>query len=76
MNLPGKSLFDWLKEKKSRETASSDELPIEAMTPEGAGEGFQIGIKKKRHSAMLKKMLHDSGYGELAKMISVRENKE
>ncbi len=74
-----KSLFDLIKDKRRQEF--SDESPIDSSegeepasfeTPD-ASHGFSIGLKRKRRSVMLKNMLVDAGYGDLAKMINIKE---
>jgi hypothetical protein len=34
---------------------------------------FQLELKKKRRAAMMRQMLEDSGYGDLAKMVKIKE---
>ncbi len=75
-----KGLFDLLKEKTRG--AFADESPSEfdeGMEPDSAeapdtAHGFTIGLKRKRRSVMLKNMLVDAGYNDLAKMINIKEN--
>ncbi len=71
------SIFDLLKDKRRQDFADSSPIdeeyePDEAEMPD-AQHGFSIQLKKKRRTAMLKHMLADSGYGDLAKMINIKE---
>ncbi len=71
------SLF---KDKKRQEFADTspadltmvDEDPASAEMPD-APHGFTVALRRKRRTAMMKKMLSDMGYGDLAKMINVKE---
>lgn len=73
-----KGFMDLLKERKAQlfSDASPPEMegppPAEYDDPDAA-HGFTIALKKKRRTAMLKNMLVDAGYTDLAKMINVKE---
>lgn len=75
----GKSLFDLISSKRKQDFADSvgpsyDE--IESTDPEGhepPEHGFLLALRRKRKSALLKRMLSDGGNNELAKMVNVRE---
>lgn len=41
--------------------------------PDAPEHGFKIALRKKRKAAMLKRMLADGGYADLAKMITVKQ---
>ncbi len=77
----GKSLFDLISEKRKEEYASSvapGYAEAEAMDPIGSTHNeeepqFRLQLRRKRKSAMLKRMLVDGGYGDLAKTVTVRE---
>ncbi len=60
--------------------AGHDDDPMEPMppdmsevAPEGDAGGWEISLKKKRRATVMKQMLEDAGYGELAKMINIHE---
>lgn len=63
-----------------RALAGQDDDPIppaepemSEMAPEGDAGGWEISLKKKRRAAVMKQMLEDAGYGELAKMVNIHE---
>ena len=66
-----------LKQKRRQDYADSspvddDYEPAEHEMPDEQ-HGFSIQLKKKRRTAMLKHMLSDAGYDDLAKMINIKE---
>jgi hypothetical protein len=75
-------LMEMLREKKAGEfadpsnpvysEAEEDDEPFEDEAPRS---GFTMQLKHRRKSAFLKKMLADQGYDDLARMISIKENK-
>lgn len=71
-----KGLMDLLKEKRRSEAV---ELPPimededDIAVPQD--EHLAATVKKKRQSQILKRMLHDNGYGDLARMISIHEQR-
>lgn len=74
----GPSLFDMIKDRRKQMFA--DESPEEFETAEEPAEydapdanGFTLSLKRKRRSTMLKNMLNGAGYGDLAKMINIKE---
>ena len=75
----GKSLFDLISDKRKQDFADSvgpgfDQ--VDAQDPiahEDDEHGFRLQLRRKRKSAMLKRMLLDGGYGDLAKSVSVKE---
>lgn len=74
-----KSVFDLIKEQRrqafadaSPEFDSEYEAADEPEMPDAPG-GFRMQLKKKRRTAMLRKMLADAGYGDLAKMMNIKE---
>lgn len=72
-----KGLFDLLSDKRRQDFA--DESPDFGMESDDVPEtleaphGFEMMLKKKRKNALLKKMLVDDGYSDLAKMINIKE---
>lgn len=73
-----KGLFDLLKDKERQNFADSspaeyDDEPASYEQPDAA-HGFSIELKRKRRTSMLKNMLMNAGYGDLAKMLNVKEN--
>ncbi len=74
-----KGLFDLLKDKERQNFADSSPAEYEEGEPASAempdaAHGFSIELKRKRRTSMLKNMLMNAGYGDLAKMINVKEN--
>lgn len=55
------------------EAMDDEEEPFEDKAP---ATGFTMHLKHRRKGAFLKKMLADQGYEDLARMISIKENKE
>lgn len=53
--------------------AELDAAPEAAEYDPAEGPTFAMGLKKKRRTAMLKQMLANEGYSDLAKMISIKE---
>ncbi len=79
MFLGNKSLFDLVKDKRRQEFADASS-PVYEGEPDSDGaempddpHGFEIGMRRKRRTTMLKKMLADAGYNDLSKMISIKE---
>lgn len=71
--------MDLLKDQRAQ--LFSDESPEEMDGPDPAEyapdddpHGFTLALKRKRRTSMLKNMLVNAGYGDLAKMINVKEN--
>ncbi len=62
-----KALMDYLR--GSGDTVEP-ELPME-QDPADDITTLTLQLKKKRHQMMLKKMLNDAGYGDLAAMTSI-----
>lgn len=69
-------LLQLLKDKK-REEAVGAPIPMQQEPAEfedfTEGPHLQFALKKKRRALMMKKMLEDGGYGDLARMINIRE---
>ncbi len=73
-----KGLFDLLKDRERQNFADNSPAeyeaePAAAEAPDAA-HGFSIELKRKRRTSMLKNMLMNAGYGDLAKMLNVKEN--
>jgi hypothetical protein len=45
----------------------------EPLPPAGNAGRYQFYLRRKRQSAMIKQLLKDGGYGDLAKMVSIRK---
>ncbi len=77
----GKSLFDLISDKRKQEFADSAGpgfSEVDSMDPSGGGHeedehGFRLQLRRRRKTALLKRMLVDGGYGDLAKSVSVKE---
>ncbi len=73
------SIFDMIKDWKRRTFA--DESPVDADASQEPASydmpddphGFSMGLKRKRRAVMMKNMLVDAGYGDLAKTINIKE---
>ena len=50
-------------------------LPFEEDPMPGGADPvhFELELKKKRRAAMMRQMLESSGYGDLAKMVKIKE---
>lgn len=72
----GPSLFDLVKERRKGELEGPSMLAADdedAGLPLEDASGWQMTLKKKRRGMILKRMLADAGYGELAKMVNLKE---
>ncbi len=74
-----KSLFDLLSDRRKQDFADSvgpSYSEVEDMDPssheDDEAHGFRLQLRRKRKSALLKRMLMDGGYGDLAKTVSVK----
>lgn len=68
-----RALIDYM-----RDDGRTDEPDMQGLVddePEATREMMALQIKKKRHQMMLKEMLANSGYGDLAKMVNIRREK-
>lgn len=77
MNLLGQSLMDMITDKRKQEFA---DVGNGSYSSEGADDipahdeiGFTMQLKKKRRTQMMRQMLHDAGYADLANMIRIKE---
>ena len=72
----GKSLMDLFREKREGEFSDasnpvySSEMADDRPEPEA---GFKLELKRRRKANMIRQMLDEQGYGDLAKMIRVKE---
>lgn len=71
MKLFGPSIMDLVKDKRRADMEAP--LPDADFDP-GTGTEWQLELKKKRRSLLMKKMLADAGYNDLAKMVSIKEH--
>ncbi len=73
--------LDYIREQKAKALLDKQMLATGLQAEPELGDdysddikgGFSLKLKKKRRSAMLRQMLEDSGYTDLAKMITNRE---
>ncbi len=71
----GKSIFDLMKDKSAKDFADAGNPVFDGEMAEHDDQdhGFSIELKKKRRTQMLRQMLNDEGYGDLAKMVKIKE---
>lgn len=75
-----KKLVDYIKEDHDAALRhGSDEPNLDALMEPAAHESepqlLELNIKKKQQMAVLKRMLHDAGYGDLAKMATLSQHR-
>lgn len=79
--MDAKSLFDLLSDRRKQDFADSvgpGYADVDALDPQGEGHegdehGFKLQMRRKRKTAILKQMLTNGGYPDLAKTVSVKE---
>ena len=69
MTPSSRALYDYLRDDGRMDEPEADMEQVDE-DPQ-TRQVMALHLKKKRHQMMLKQMLTDSGYGDLAKMVNV-----
>lgn len=75
MKFPAGRLFQQLSEEQHRDDAPplEEATPVDDAPPADEQRGWELALKRKRRAVLMRHLLADSGYGDLAKMVNIKE---